>query len=153
MDIPSWARILAQAFPKLPEEGYEIISEPTKKYNCIAYAANDISDWWGTVEEQQHWPDYATRSERMESLIEVFAGLGYQRCQDSGLESGYEKVALYEEQGAWKHAALQMPNGRWRSKMGEGPLIEHRSPESLAGGIYGEPTTCMRRPANHAAAA
>ncbi len=89
----------------------------------------------------------------MESLIEVFAGLGYQRCRDGGLESGYEKVALYEEQGAWKHAARQMPNGRWRSKMGEGPLIEHRSPESLAGGMYGEPATYMRKPANHAPAA
>ncbi len=152
MDIPSWEQVLAQAFPRLSREGYEIINKPTETYNCIAYAAKDTSKWWSAF-GTRYWPDYATRSERMGSLVEVFAGLGYQQCEDSGLESGYEKVALYEEQGEWKHAARQMPNGRWRSKMGEGPLIEHRSPESLAGGIYGEPTTCMRRPANHAAAA
>ncbi len=121
MDIPSWAQILARAFPRLSREGYEIKSEPTEQYNCIAYAANGTSDWWGTVEEQQHWPDYATRSERMASLVEVFAGLGYQRCEDSSLESGYEKVALYEEQGEWTHAARQTSTGRWRSKLGEGP--------------------------------
>ncbi len=115
------------------------------RHNCIAYAAGDMVEWWGIEEEDNYWPDYATRSERMESLIEVFAGLGYQRYQDSSLESGFEKVALYEKDGKWMHAAVQMPSGRWRSKMGEGPLIEHVSPESLAGGVYGNPTTHMRR--------
>lgn len=56
----------------------------------------------------------------MESLKEVFAGLDYEQCGDSGLEAGYEKVALYEMHGGFKHAALQTPDGRWRSKMGRG---------------------------------
>ena len=81
----------------------------------------------------------------MESLVEVFAGLDYKLCDDGGLEAGYEKVALYEREGRFEHAALQTPNGRWRSKLGQGPLIEHLSPESLAGGIYGKPTIHMRR--------
>ncbi len=144
MDTPSWERMLAQAFPRLSREGYEIINEPTKTYNCIAYAAKDTSKWWSTI-ETRYWPNYATRSENIDSLIEVFTGLGFQRCRDSSLESGCEKVVLYEEQGAWKHAARQTPSGRWRSKMGEGPLIEHLSPQSLAGGVYGEPTIYMRR--------
>jgi len=29
--------------------------------------------------------------------------------------------------------------------MGQGPLIEHRRPESLGGGMYGNPTIYMRR--------
>ena len=81
----------------------------------------------------------------MESLKEVFAGLDYEQCDESGFEAGYEKVALYEMHGRFQHAALQTPNGRWRSKMGQGPLIEHLSPESLAGGSYGKPTVHMRR--------
>ena len=81
----------------------------------------------------------------MESLKEAFAGLGYEPCDDGAAEEGYQKVALYEHQDRFEHAAPQMPNGRWRSKMGEGPLIEHSSPESLAGGIYGYPTVFMRR--------
>ena len=77
----------------------------------------------------------------------VFTGLepAYEPCESSHVEDGHQKVALYEVQGQAKHAALQMPNGRWRSKMGRGPLIEHRSPESLSDGIYGEPTVFMRR--------
>ncbi len=147
MDISSWARLLAKAFPRLSSETFDVVSQPSNEYNCIAYAAGDVDKWWG-YSRRRYWPDYAARSDSIESLIEVFAGLKFLQCQDSSLESGYEKVALYEEQGVWKHAALQMPNGRWRSKMGQGPVIEHLSPESLSGGMYGNPTIYMRRARN-----
>lgn len=88
---------------------------------------------------------HATRSGSIESLIEVFVGLGFEHCPDGRIEDDYEKVALYEEQGVWKHAALQTANGRWRSKMGLGPVVEHRDPESLSGGMYGNLTIYMRR--------
>jgi len=136
--------MLAKAFPNLSEEEFQTVGEPSIQYNCIAYAAGDTSKWWDSI-GRRYWPVYATRSDSIESLIEVFAGLGFQQCQDSSVEVGYEKVALYEDQGEWTHAAAQIPTGRWRSKMGEGPVIEHRSPESLSGGIYGEATVYMRR--------
>ena len=145
MATSSWADILAQAFPRLTSEGFEIVGQPSGRYNCIAYAAGDASEWWGVEEEDYYWPDYATRSDSIESLVEVFAGLGFRQCQDSSLESGYEKVALYEERGMWMHAALQIPNGHWRSKMGGGPIIEHLSPESLSDGMYGSASVYMRR--------
>ena len=149
MDTSEWRQTLVQDFPNLSGETIEILAPSSIRYNCIAYAAGDTSKWWGTVEEDNYWPDYATRTRRTESLIEVFTGLGFQRCRDGRLESGYEKVALYEDHGLWQHAALQTPTGRWRSKMGEGPLIEHLNPESLADGMYGSPVIYMRRPANH----
>ena len=71
--------------------------------------------------------------------------LGYEQSDRSDTEVGYQRVALYEVNGEMKHAALQMPNGRWRSKIGKGPVIEDSSPELLADGIYGTPTTIMRR--------
>ena len=71
--------------------------------------------------------------------------MGFAQCDDGTFQSGYQKIALYEDQGAWEHATIQMPNGAWRSKMGEGPVIEHRSPESLSYGPYGNPTVYMRR--------
>lgn len=82
---------------------------------------------------------------RMESLTDVFAGLGYELCDDGIAEVGYQKVALYEDECIAQHAALQMPNGRWRSKMGQGPLIEHHSPDSLSGELYGTPTIFMKK--------
>jgi len=144
MDMARWTQQLISAFPQLASEGYEIVGDPTEQYNCIAYAAGDTSRWW-EHSENHHWPGYASRSNSMESLKQVFLGLGFQPCNDSRMEDGYQKVALYEQEGAWTHAAVQMPNGRWRSKMGRGPVIEHQSPQSLSGGIYGEPSTCMRR--------
>ena len=63
-------------------------------------------------------------------------------------ELGCQKMTLYDVQGEFQHASIQMPNGRWRSKMGQGPVIEHRNPESLSDGIYGNPTAYMRRALN-----
>ena len=82
------------------------------------------------------------------SLTEAFAGKEYERCNDYEAEVGYQKVALYEAQDLIQHAAAQMPNGRWRSKMGRGPVIEHHSPNSLSGGPYGNPTIIMRKETN-----
>lgn len=147
MDTSSWTRLFAKAFPKLSGETFEIVAPPSPQYNCIAYAAGVTDDWWSHV-ENRYWPASATRSDRIESLKEVFASLGFEQCQDSSLESDFEKVALYENRGIWKHAALQTPSGRWRSKMGAGPVIEHLSPESLSGGKYGEATVFMRRSVN-----
>ena len=99
---------------------------------------------------RRYWPPYATRSKRIENLQEVFAGLGFEECSDASFEPGYQKIALYEDHGAWQHASIQMPNGAWRSKMGEGPVIEHLNPESLSGGMYGSPTIYMRGPIDQA---
>ena len=144
MVMPRWAGLLVEAFPNLASEGFEIVEQPSERYNCIAYAADDTSKWWWP-DGINYWPPWATLDDRMESLKEVFAGLGYEQCQNSDAEEGYQKVALYGFQDRFGHAALQMPDGRWRSKMGQGPVIEHRSPESLSAGMYGDSTAYMRR--------
>ncbi len=144
MDICRWVQFLVEAFPDLGEGDFEIVDEPSMRYNCIAYAAGENEEWWWP-DGANYWPPWATRDSRMESLKEVFAGLGYEPCDDGTAVEGYRKVALYEDNGIAQHAALQVPNGRWRSKMGQGPVIEHRNPESLSGGVYGVPTTFMRK--------
>ena len=146
MDTHSCAGTVTQAFPRLLSEGFEIVGEPTDQYNCIAYAAGDTTKPWIHYTDH-YWPEYASRSGNIQSLVEVFAGLGFKECDDSSVEDNYEKVALYEQQDKWEHAAIQTPNGRWRSKMGQEVVIEHRSPESLSGGMYGNPTIYMRRAA------
>jgi len=151
MDTSSWRRLLIAAFPKLASEGFEIVSEPTTEYNCIAYAAGDTTEWWWP-NETRYWPPWATLDDRMESLMEAFTGIGYELCDNGHVEAGYQKVALYEIEGRFQHAAVQMLNGAWRSKMGEGPVIEHNNPESLSGGMYGDATVLMRRAVNESLA-
>ena len=147
MDTSSWTRLLIEAFPNLSGEDFEILAQPSRRYNCIPYAAVDTTQlWWPNG--ISYWPPWATVDNKIESLKELFAGLEYEQCQYSNAESGYQKVALYEIQGKFQHAALQMPNRPWRSKMGQGPVIEHRSPESLSGEKYGHPVVYMRRGVN-----
>ena len=144
MATPRWMTWLNVSFPNLRNEEFTVVDPPSDLYNCIAYAAGNTSQWWDHT-ARQYWPPYATRSKRIESLQEVFAGLGFEECDDGSFGPGYQKIALYEDQGTWEHAAIQISNGAWHSKMGEGPVIEHRSPESLSDGPYGNPTVYMRR--------
>ena len=144
VDTSSWAQLLSTAFPKLSGEDFEIVERASERYNCIGYAVDDTTKrWWPNGID--YWPPWATRDNRMESLRDAFIGLGFEQCHDSDVEDGYQKVALYGSQGRFEHAAVQMPNGRWRSKMGQGPVIEHLNPESLSGRLYGDATTFMRR--------
>lgn len=130
-------------FPKLKNEDYNIVGDFSQQYNCIAYAAGDTSRRWDS-QENYYWPDYATRTSSIESLKQVFFGIGYEQCNDNKIENGYKKIALYELKGCWTHAAIQMTNGYWRSKLGDGPIIEHKTPQSLSGKTYGKPTIYMK---------
>ncbi len=131
------------AFPELVMTGYTVTSHPTEAYNCIAWAAGDQSTWWSHVAGYR-WPN-AQRSPLIESLIEVFTGLGYEKCAGSNLEDGYEKVALYARGVLWRHAARQRPDGHWTSKLGPDEDIDHPTPEALAGEHYGVVHCIMRR--------
>jgi hypothetical protein len=64
---------------------------------------------------------------------------------DASLEPGFEKVALFGSSLYYTHAARQLPNGKWTSKLGKAEDIEHDSPDIVAGGVYGELVQVMRR--------
>jgi hypothetical protein len=64
--------------------------------------------------------------------------------RDPRVGTGYLKVALYESNGFYTHAARQLPDGRWTSKLGKAEDIEHDDPHAVAGGIYGEVARYLR---------
>ena len=133
-------------FPGLAAVGYQVTSAPDPAYNCIAYAAGETDRWWAHPEESgYYWPGYASRTPRIHSLVAVFAGLGYAICGDASPEDGYQKVALYAKNGNWTHAAIQLPDGAWSSKLGPDEDIRHPTPAALAGDFYGAIHCIMRR--------
>ena len=77
--------------PHLAAEGYELTSDPTDEYNCIAYAAGETDRWWSHDCYDYYWPEHASRTPSIASRIEVFAGLGYELCGDAGDEPGFRK--------------------------------------------------------------
>lgn len=57
---------------------------------------------------------------------------GFCRCLDARSVLGMVKLALYAHGRRPSHVARQSLNGRWRSKIGAGPVIEHEL-EALEG--------------------
>ena len=67
------------------------------------------------------------------SCFEDFAiRVRYEECQSAALDAGYEKIALYALQNdngvlVPTHAAKQLRDGRWMSKLGGLEDIEHNT--------------------------
>ncbi len=118
------------------------------RYNCIAWVAEDDENWW---EPLRHWPSNIEKSYKSTSFIELFKCLGYVICPDGGLEPGYLKIAIYcDENEMPTHAARQLPNGLWTSKLGREIDIEHELGDLLQDPIlaplYGNIKFFMKRP-------
>ena len=78
-------------------------------------------------------------------MVRLFAGMEFSVCNTEERETGYDKVAVYAQDGEWTHAARQLESGMWTSKLGFDEDIAHPSPSDLAGEIYGEVHCIMRR--------
>lgn len=135
---------LDSAFPRLTADNHRAASPPTVEYNCIAWAAKDTERWW---QPGTHWPIAAPPGEWGIAVLEgALRALGYEPCDTDRLEVGFEKVALFGDALFYTHAARQLPDGTWTSKLGKAEDIEHDTPEDVAGGIYGEVVQYMQRP-------
>jgi hypothetical protein len=132
---------IESAFPNLDADGYQTCSPKTESYNCVAWAAGDASRWW---EPGIYWPRPA--GDDFASLLVLFEMLGYEPCEQDHFEAGSEKVALYaDDEGNWTHAARQLPDGRWTSKLGPDEDIIHRTSQGLAGNAYGRVYAIVKR--------
>lgn len=141
-------RPLEEVFPSLANGGYQITSPADPHYNCIAWAAGETSQWWwpGPDVEREYWPPGVSRERSLESFRAAFASLGYDSCPSDSPEPGFEKIALFAgADGIPTHAARQLSNGRWTSKLGKREDIEHDL-HDLTGDVYGSVYLIMKRP-------
>jgi hypothetical protein len=131
-------------FPGLTPEYHRVTSPAAVEYHYIAWAAGDTENWW---QPGVFWPVESTAPEYgIDALEEAFKSLGFEPYDDAGPEPGFEKVALYGNDLLYTHAARQLPGGRWTSELGKAEDVEHDTPDVVAGGLYGEVATIMRRP-------
>lgn len=143
----SWSR---RELPNLDDSVCDITSPCDTTYNCIAYAADDPGRWWWP-DVDGFWPEGARRDATMEAFVDAFAQLGYIECSDGVLEADHEKVALYAFLSARgdltpTHAAKQLSDGRWTSKLGTLEDIAHRSVDDVSGPAYGNAVRYLKRP-------
>src|SRR5262249_61810541 len=120
-----------------------VTSPASVDYNCIAWSVEDTERWW---QPGVYWPTKTQPDDYgLGILVEAFRSLGFEECDNGTLENCYEKVALYGSTFLYTHAARQLLNGNWTSKLGRSEDIEHDTPDDLAGGVYGEVHQYMRR--------
>jgi len=133
-------------FPNLTTGSYAITSPSTPEYNCIAWAAGDTKVWWWPdANDQYYWPDEIARDESLGAFKSLFEKLGYQRCETSDYEEGYEKIAIYvDANNKPTHASRQLSLGNWTSKLGQIEDIEHPF-YGLDSPKYGSVAVIMKR--------
>ena len=140
-------------FPNLQRGEYEVTSLETSEYNCIAHAAGKDDNWWWPAAPPAYWPQGLALEETLEAFVLAYTVEGYTVCatQSRELEAGIEKVAVYEDDdGIPTHAARQLPDGTWTSKLGEWEDIQHNTLEAMedSGGLglgYGRVALLLRR--------
>ena len=139
------AEEIAEIFPNL--KNYQITSPADYRYNRIAWAAGDTKNWWQPSDSTYFFWLRDEKSDSLENYVKTFGILGYKEETDASFEAGFKKVALYTDaDGLTSHAARQLENGLWTSKLGEAEDIEHDTPEALEGEAYGKVKIILKRP-------
>jgi len=127
--------------PRTPPGG------PHPRYNCWAFAAGENTRRWDPDPgNQYYWPPTAPRAYTVSAFIQAYQTRHYEVCGGGLQERGYEKIVIYADGvGIVRHAARQISDGRWLSKLGDEEDIIHETPQSLASPDYGQPVCYLRR--------
>lgn len=155
-DIEKLKRVIINFFPKLADDAnFKITSPQTPNYNCIAWAYNYNDRWmWPDPSTPivldgvfYYWPDEVTKTPDVDSFIEAFRKKGYEICDNADFDEGFQKIALYVKPGTKEctHAARQLRNSFWTSKLGRGNDIQHGTPYTIEGNDYGVVYCIMSR--------
>ena len=150
-DTPEARANLESLFPNIKTQGYKITSKRDATHNCIAYAAGDYGRKWagrGLPKSMgYYWPPNAKHGSGMDELVYAFEAIGFVNCgPNASYEEGYEKIALYMDNGGgWSHAAILLPDGAWSSKIGDIEDIRHNSQHAFHGEFGYGPVFCYMK--------
>ncbi len=149
MSSADWLQQLGRFFPALNEQNCQTTSPVDERYNCIAWAADDTEKWWWPDPlEQQYWPQEVPRESSLLAFQLMFQHLGYSSQSDDSLEPNKPKVAIFVDPNQVPtHAARQLPNGNWTSKLGRQNDIEHEL-VAIEGPAYGKVAIILAKVSN-----
>jgi hypothetical protein len=151
--------LLNRVFSNLATARWSFNSPKDTGYQCIAWAACQTKRiWWPWDHPNYYWPPGFAKLPIFSSVpVAHFAEMfekrfGYQKCDESAYEIGYQKVAIYANATGVTHMARQHFFGnRWLSKLGEEEDIIHEKTSDIEGSVnpmantYGVASYYMRR--------
>jgi hypothetical protein len=137
-------------WPNLVSAAYYKSSNEDLLYNCVAWVEGIKSKRidFSQDEEGNLLDDYYLTSY---PYIEYFESRGFVLCENGILETGIQKIAIFEKDNEFKHVAIQLENGYWSSKMGDFEDIVHYELNAVEGYPYkrksfGKVAYYMKRP-------
>lgn len=144
----SYKAALDAVMVKLPgtASALRITSPETPRYNCVAFAAGDMSRWWWPDEIGiAFWPSGCLRLASLQAFQMAFETVGYELCGSSDYDPTKDRVAIFHKDHSPTHAARQIhPSGMWASKLGRWYDVEH-AVEGVCGQCYGQIAFLMER--------
>lgn len=138
----------------LKDENFKLTSKYDPTYNCIAwaYGITDMWMWPNTgnfpfLDGVHYWPDDTVMEPTIENFVKAFRIKGYECCDNGEYEKGWQKIALYALPGSnyCTHAARQLTNGYWTSKLGIWEDIQHGTADMIENNDYGKVRCFMKR--------
>jgi hypothetical protein len=134
------------AFPELNDDNHKKTSEWDPRYNCIGFATGTKLWWWPlrVPGVNRYWPPGIPQENTIDAHAKAFEFKGYAECADGSFEVGFEKVAIFAKDGVPTHAARQIDEYCWTSKLGGNVDIEHEL-RSIEGNIYGKVVRYLKR--------
>lgn len=135
-------------FPLLANDpNFIITSKQTPDYNCIAWAADVSNAWYQPIDNppiqfdgvKYDWPFDLPNDKSLATYKCLFENKRYVECSNFDFDVNFKKIALYIDPvtNFCTHAARQLRNGHWTSKLGREFDIQHSDPTLIAGGLYG----------------
>ena len=94
-----------------------------------------------------YWPPQIPLEDTLDNYIGAFETIRFSRSTNASLALNLEKIAIFRDNyGSFMHAARQLANGNWTSKLGVHEDIEHGSLAALEDEDYGYVCLIMQRP-------
>ena len=146
-NTPGFRKVLIEIFGNAlkSDPNFKLTSQPTYRYNCIAFAMGMSDRWVDVANLPWHWWPPVQKDDTINSLIAAFEYFGFEKCgMDDNIDEKYDKVVLYGKDNQWQHAAKVVAPNVYHSKFGESFDGTHSSGNVLSV-KYGDPYVVMRR--------
>jgi hypothetical protein len=132
-------------FPNSKASPFVVTSPSDGTYNCIAWAVESQAHfYWPSTSPFFDWPNDLPRKASLATFRQFFHLFGFMPCDNGELESGFQKIALFAKEKKPSHAARQLPDGTWTSKIGAWVDVMHTL-EAMEGGMYGDVVQFFKR--------